>query len=182
MSCNLYQRNFSDEEELPYRAGDLGRFVEHKVRRRLHTSDIGHLNLVWKSSIEVVNAGFAQGSLLFDPCFVMEAVEMLHWIPMPRFPVSPGEKVRLVDDASALGSSANLFSRMTEKLSEPSADYLMAVVGSLATRYPAQIGGWNVDGTWTSLTLSDSSQCTQVMEGCPSSHFRSQKQEDLATS
>ena len=37
------------------------------------------------------------------------------------------------------------FSRMTEKLSEPSADYQMAVVGSLATRYTGQIGGWNVD-------------------------------------
>ena len=62
-----------------------------------------------------VNVGFAQGPF-FDSLLVTEAVERHQWIPMPRFLVPQGEKVRPVDDASATGLSANLFARMTEAL------------------------------------------------------------------
>ena len=91
---------------------------------------------------------------------------------MPRFPALLGEKVRPIDDASATGSPANLFSNDRKKLSVPSADFLVSVVRSLATRCSGKKG----DGLWTSPVLSGR------IEGRPSSRYLNPSQEDWGIS
>ena len=85
---------------------------------------------VWEKSLEDVSKGFATG-LHYGESAVTELLEGRPWIPLPRFPVPKGTAMRAVDDGSSTGSSANLFTRMVEKLQVPSTDQVVATARGL---------------------------------------------------
>ena len=74
-----------------------------------------------------------------------EVVGSRYWIAMPRFPFHQATNFRPIEDGSPSGSSANAFSCMTEKLSVPSVDQIIAVSRTLRTACSGPLAGWVVD-------------------------------------
>ena len=77
-----------------------------------------------------VEKGFALGPFYHSEP-LNEKLGTEQWIPMPRFGIKQGSKVRAVDDASASGSSANSWSSMTVKLQVPSLDEIISNIRAL---------------------------------------------------
>ena len=87
---------------------------------------------------------------------------------MPRFPVQQATKVRPVDDGSPSGSSANAFSCMTEKLSVPSNDQIIAVSRTLRNASSGPLAGWVVDeaSAFRQIAVSPCSRRVAVVGLC----------------
>ena len=129
--------------------------------------DTEQLQEVWKASLLDVSKGFATGPW-YEEDEISQALGTPHWVAMPRFPLQQGEKVRPIDDGSHTGSHCNSFARMTEKLWVPSADYIVAVIRSLASKSPHQLGGWIVDekSAFRQLPVLPAHRTTAVVAMC----------------
>ena len=130
------------EADLHIRAWDIRKKVIDKVRRE---KGGGFAAEVWMDSLSDVDKGFASGPF-YHIDQLSEKLGTEHWIPMPRFGIKQGTKVRAVDDASASGSGANSWSSMTEKLQVPSLDEIISNIRALRhTCGSSPLGGWVVD-------------------------------------
>ena len=99
---------------------------------------------------------------------VSEVVVSRHRVAMQRFPVQQGTKVRPVDDGPPVGSSANAFSCMTERLSVPSIDQMIAVSRTLRTASCVPLAGWVVDdaSAFRQMAVSPCSRRVAVVGLC----------------
>lgn len=131
-----------DQAELERRAWGL----RTKVQEKLERSKGGPFaEAVWEATIEDIRCGFASGPY-FTVREVDEEVGAQHWLPMPRFGIQQGGKVRPIDDASASGSSANLWTSLAEKLSVPTLDEIISLVRAVKRAVgDSDVGAWIVD-------------------------------------
>ena len=116
------------EAHLHTRAWDIRKKVIDKVRRE---KGGGLAAEVWKDSLSDVDKGFALGPFYhFEQ--LNEKLGTEQWIPMPRFGIKQGSKVRVVDDASVSGSSANSWSSHDGELTsaQPGRDHQATTCGA----------------------------------------------------